>query len=595
MAQYGDSAAELSICSPLTVTSMPWTFSQRHLLDTSDFIREAERRGCKLDLSTLRELYRHGLLVPFVAIRDRRASDPIPLTDAEKRRAWNSTRLAQLYDARAAGKLLDLSGTPFRPRLQFDRVKADPRRWWNGLIYTWYQLAVLPELLPVLEQRRYTYRDDAKRVRLPTPHQYLVTHMARFWRVAVAATALEARYLPSLDPEWIQLTNTEVEDWVRYRSDFDPVAMSGMLGYPAAQARQDAEHLLTIARRVDPLGDDWSRLIRRSPASAQKGLKNAALSAMDLRVTAEILVRFYEDLAARGLAEPLPELEQRGGWYPTHERLSYRPVTLDRSLMDLGISPHPRVVLAVEGDTEESHVPKIMKLLEFSDAPELVRVLNLGGTKRDIQKLAVLAATPLVSHKGADGEREFWWLIKPPTCFMVAADPENQFGPDKVEETRKKTVEGIKQALEVQRVQPDDAEIQGLLEIHTWTQSCYEFAHFTDQELAEGIRTVHLTCDGWSEQELIDALAYWRRLQKDIRRVWDSGRWDPQLGKPSGKWDYEVSKTKLAEALWPALEQKIRMAMTDETAPVPEIVDVVQHAYHKAQSWRYRSFVLPVK
>jgi len=52
-------------------------FTQHHPLDASEFIREAERRGFDLDISTLREFYRHQLLVPFVAIDDRRVGEPI--------------------------------------------------------------------------------------------------------------------------------------------------------------------------------------------------------------------------------------------------------------------------------------------------------------------------------------------------------------------------------------------------------------------------------------------------------------------------------------------------------------------------------------
>ena len=45
-------------------------------------------------------------------------------------------------------------------------------------------------------------------------------------------------------------------------------------------------------------------------------------------------------------------------WHPLQERLGYRHRTLDEDLMGLGLSPHPRVVLAVEGDTEMTHVPR---------------------------------------------------------------------------------------------------------------------------------------------------------------------------------------------------------------------------------------------
>jgi hypothetical protein len=230
-------------------------------------------------------------------------------------------------------------------------------------------------------------------------------------------------------------------------------------------------------------------------------LKDAALSALDFREAAELLLCFYDDLARRGIAEPLPEIDPRMGWHPLHERLSFRRDTLDQNLMHLKISPHPRVVLAVEGDSEEVHAPKVWKALEYPDAPELIRVLNLGGTDRDMQKVAALAAAPLVGQK--ESGREFWWLIKPPTCFMVAADPENQFERARVNVTRTLMLDEIRSVLKAQGVKANDSELEALVEIRTWTQSCYEFAHFTDEELADGIIAVHPTCNGWSRDELI--------------------------------------------------------------------------------------------
>jgi hypothetical protein len=69
-----DTSEELtysSICSAVTVASMPWAFTQHQPLDTSKFISEAKRRDFDLDLSTLRELYHHKLIVPFVYVRNR--------------------------------------------------------------------------------------------------------------------------------------------------------------------------------------------------------------------------------------------------------------------------------------------------------------------------------------------------------------------------------------------------------------------------------------------------------------------------------------------------------------------------------------------
>jgi hypothetical protein len=122
---------------------------------------------------------------------------------------------------------------------------------------------------------------------------------------------------------------------------------------------------------------------------------------------------------------------------------------------------------------------------------------------------------------------------------------------------------------------PNPAELDYLVEIRTWNAPCYEFAHFTDEELADSIIKVH-----------------WRAKEKDIKRVWESGRWIEQSGRMTGKWRPEPSKVKLAEALWPTLLEKIQVCMTTEGAPVPPIAAVVNDAYHIALQWRDQSYVL---
>jgi hypothetical protein len=390
-----------SICSSLTAASLPWAFTQHRPLDTGEFIREAKHRGLDLDLAALHDLYRYRLLVPFVYVGSRKATEAVDLGDLDL--YHDNQHLIELRAGRNGGRLVDLASAPHKPWIKFEEPKQKPRPWWNGLIYSRYQLLALQELKDWLSTRyRYTtwHKIIAReRVQPVTPDVGLKHEVNRFRRIAVAATALEGRYLPTIDSERVQLTNAQPEEWNLYRSQFDPVAMTETLGYTAGQSREDAEYLLFLAHRIDPVDSSWSQLIRRSPRDSWKNLKDAALLAMDLRETAEILLCFYDDLASRGAVEPLPEINSRLGWHPLHERLSFRRDTLDQNLMHLKISPHPRVVLAVEGDSEEVHAPKIWKALEYPDAPELIRVLNLGGTDRDMQKVAALAAAPLVGRK----------------------------------------------------------------------------------------------------------------------------------------------------------------------------------------------------
>ena len=552
-------------------------FTQSHPLSTSDFIREAKRRGFDFDLPILRELYRHSLVVPFAYVSPRQVS-PIPALitgEPYPRGSW----LSELRHARDRGRLCDLAETPFRPRLRFQPKDPDPRGFWNGLLYSRFQLLVLPELQSVMAGRRYRRRSGQIVSWLPKPYEAVVERAGMFKRIAIMLTALEAAYLPILDPEWLHLVNADEQEWRQYRNSLDAVAMSHRLGYPAAQARQDAEWLLLRANRIDPVGRSWSQLMRRAPRNAWKDLKNDVLLSMDYREAAELLLLFYEDLAQNGQAEPLPT-DFGMSWHPLRERLSYRKDTLDQDLMELGISPHPRVVLAIEGDTEQVHAPLVWKALGYPDAPELMRLLKLGTVDRDLEKVAVLAAAPLVG--GEIGGPEGWRLIKPPTRLMVAVDPEGrQFGsPERVERTRAKIIQEIKAALRAQgATNANPSEIDELVSIHTWSASCYEFAHFTDEELSDGIMEVHTTINGLTRDQLIKRLAEERRRRKDIKAVWSL-------------WAYEPSKVDLAKALWPTMERKIQRRQVDESAPTPEIAGVIWEAYIIAQQWRYRSFVL---
>jgi hypothetical protein len=400
--------------SSLLVITLPWVFTQHHPLDTADFIRAAKERGVELTGRMLRQLYKQRILIPMVALTSRQCAERYTAQNDEPQHV--TTRLYELREARGVGRVRDLYAEPFQPRLQFARPQPYSNRWRNGLIYSRHQLAIIPRLPEYLARARYSYRDQELHPRLPEPHGFL-RHRARWYhRIALMASALEARYLPVLDPEWIQLVNAEGAEYDTYRRAFDPVAMSRCLQYSPAQVRKDAEELLLLAHHIEPTGSSWSQLIRRAPRDSWKHLKDASLSAMDVRETAEILLRFYEDLSDHGAAEALPTIPEHA-WHPLHERLSHRRETLDQDLMHLGLSPHPRVVLALEGESEELHAPRVWRKLGFPAAPELVRTIKLGGVNHDPVKVAALAATPLVTRQDPSGD--FWWVTQGCTVLMM--------------------------------------------------------------------------------------------------------------------------------------------------------------------------------
>jgi hypothetical protein len=117
-------------------------------------------------------------------------------------------------------------------------------------------------------------------------------------------------------------------------------------------------------------------------------------------------------------------------------------------LTDLGISPHPRVVLALEGETEVYHAPLVWRTLGYSSAPELIRVLKLGGVGQNLQKVAALNVAPLISKQVPAPGATAWTVIRPFAHLLMAVDPG------------------------VERPNPD--ELKHLVEIRVWNAPCYE-------------------------------------------------------------------------------------------------------------------------
>ena len=85
-------------------------------------------------------------------------ADPQPVTGPEP--ATRGTWLTELRAARNDGRLTDLAAQPFLPRLPFTRPRDAQRGWWNGLLYSHHQLALVPHLAGYLSHCRYSRRNN---------------------------------------------------------------------------------------------------------------------------------------------------------------------------------------------------------------------------------------------------------------------------------------------------------------------------------------------------------------------------------------------------------------------------------------------------
>jgi hypothetical protein len=294
---------------------------------------------------------------------------------------------------------------------------------------------------------------------------------------------------------------------------------------------------------------------------------------MDLRFAAEVLLRQYDALASAGRIKPLPE-QTAGIAGPFHSRLKRRR-SLDGLLTEFGLSPHPRLVLVVEGDTEELLLPRVMQLLGLDIEDDFISIQNAKGVDTDLAPLVAYAVAPRVAEE-RDGR--YLTLLRPPTRILIVLDPEKRFATAASrEERRQQWVDRLLETLPSdRRTAAVRQQLTSLVEVMTWRRNAdsFEFAHFTDRQLARATARLDRGRRQPTPRKRLQIIARLRRQSAGL---------EPLLQK-------RVSKVKLADELWPVLERKIERALAAGTDQRIPIVRVVHRAHALAHEFPRRNF-----
>lgn len=378
---------------------LPWAFSQRDLLTIARFRDGCGQRGSPVLLDEqLEALHRQGVLVPLI----RRDGDLVEEPAAVGFRPWRGyPRFNQFYYSP-----YQLLAAPGLGRLLTDmtpRRRSAPCR-------------LLARLVGRRRPRRVVFDLD-----LTSPQAQFDLSRLPSRELVIALSALEARYLPEVVHRVRAPLPLDLQAWPDYAKTFDPNAMLGWLGWQPEQLKTAAYQLLSHAHSIDPQ-QRWHRLARLADPERWGDLRGLALAANDHRVAAELLLLFYEDLVELGTAPPLELLPPRHQrlWHQLDERLATDRDELEEVLTEFGLSPHPSVVLGVEGETEELTVGRIIELLVPAGQRGHIRVRNLHGIRRDLTLLADELARPLA---GAPVRGNWLSLRQPPTRLLVASIP----------------------------------------------------------------------------------------------------------------------------------------------------------------------------
>ena len=371
---------------PVDLLTWPYVFSQRHLLNTQDFISEAERRGCRLDLGQLEAFHRAGLLVPLYQISQSRA--PFAMVDVTGNR--------ELIRLRDSGELSDPRQTGYSPWGRYRRRVNHQMLYSRIYLYSYYQLLATPQLrsLQVHLRPRPTpiARPRYRLVPLFAPSGELVP----MDRIALL-TRLEPIYLPNIRHRLaFGFSPKGHEAWYRefaaFRGQFRAQNVVAEMGLDAAEVLRWAERLIIDARFHDPL-DDWITLVRQTDPGRWEDLKGDALSAVGHRVAAEILLSFYEDLVEAGAAPALPDLPSTAS-HPLRERIARVPTNLDADLTYFGLSPHPAVLMVLEGPSDLLLLRRVMEKLRVRPGRSFIDLVQSGGVDVGVETLVAFASSP---------------------------------------------------------------------------------------------------------------------------------------------------------------------------------------------------------
>jgi hypothetical protein len=539
------------------------------------FISEARRRGVVLSDEHLEALHRSRLLVPFLRVkRDVRLIAGLARGNHLRLRqvaGWHPTTRQDLDEAADRGWVFDPASEGFISRQRRRRRAGDTTYLASDYIYSANQVIMLPAIKAGVPFLAHTRTGVAKELDswwlkgARTQTQWLRD-------VVVAVSALEPVYHPMVT-ERLHIADSEgYECWLK---GLRPLTLLKWLGVEPRWLSETAARLLRTADGIDPLGD-WFKVLREADPDRLTLLKRDARSAIDLRIAAEVLLRYYDRLvqARRARALPGPRKHER---HPFDTRLK-RQGGLDALLTRFGLSPHPSLVLVVEGDTERLLLPRLMEKFEIRTDRDYIAIENMAGVGRDLSPLASYLAPRGV----ADEEGRHLTPSSPLTRVLVIADAEVPLkGEAERERRRAAWVDRI--ALTLPKEHRSDAVRDVLDEfvfVETWNRAgeSFEFAHFTDRQLARAI-------DGLDETAAKPSVTQLTSRVRSIRSR--RGSLNPLLPR-KGKLD-------LADALWPVLVAKVDRALARNTETQIPIVRVLDRAIAIAHEYPRRGVVIPLR
>jgi hypothetical protein len=192
-------------------------------------------------------------------------------------------------------------------------------------------------------------------------------------------------------------TNNLYERWYDLQKRIIPKEIVRALGLEAKDIDDYRGSIGAYGRFIDPL-NDWYDLIKYITYGKRQKLKGKALLAQDFYLISDMLALLLEDLTGEKQLETgsLDDtMRGRGKARVYDKELNYadRDVLI-KLLREYGINPRPRLVLIVEGYTEEVAFPIIANAMGIPLERYGIQIINIQGIDKHPRELIVHHSIP---------------------------------------------------------------------------------------------------------------------------------------------------------------------------------------------------------
>ena len=547
-------------------------FYQNFPLEVNKFIDYCKERDLNVNRGYLENIEREGLFRPIMRV------DGYYIN--------NTTDLKELYEN---DHVIDPRQKGFVPWNKFYEKRE---RYREEIVHTYYhpyQIYFLTKVLEVglrLSLFKIPQRDDELVISIRKREKYMSDYLEKLRKdskkhekFVELLLFIQNKYLPHVkQPGYISVTgdnyhiNNLFEKLDALQKRIIPKAIVGSLGLEAEEIKRYRGLIGSHGLSIDPL-KNWYDLIKYINYDKRQKLKGKALLAQDFYLISDMLALLVKDLTGEKQRETgsiSDTLQGHGKVRVYGKELNYadRDILI-RLLRDYGINPIPRLVLIVEGYTEEIAFPIIANAMGISLESYGIQIINIRGVDKDPRELIIDYATPDVYSM--DNK---YYIHPERTKVFLIFDKEGNKGSwiEKFIKNRNKEIEGmiedvlrsIKQKKKNTSGKTEEIFHKHTVKYHIWTKS-FEYDNFLDnEELSRELNKYGEKYDynfDVTSDEIKDCRAKNRNLDKFIR----------------DKTDTSLNKREFGEQLgnFIAKEIKERTNRFENQRPIEEVLDQI--------------------